>query len=186
MPDNSIALVDETEQIHTSDPECGICMDAFQLVHSPVNAARYHRVASSTKKPFGLSIPCPGSHQYCQGCLASYIKLKIDPDGDGSGNPNMVVFPIRCPECSITDWEVGITDDIASRVLSEKDMLAWVSLIHSYSLILESEQHTYYSITKNCLIAFLVYTVPTSSAQPLSRLMRIWMNHKPNVRCVTS
>ncbi|CAL1708947.1 unnamed protein product [Somion occarium] len=45
--------------------------------------------------------------------------------GDGSGNPSMVVFPLRCPECSLSEWADGIPDDVAARVLSEKNMTTW-------------------------------------------------------------
>lgn len=114
-------------------PSCGICLEEFQLVHSPNNAASLHDASSSAKLPFGLSLPCTGSHKYCQDCLRSYIQSKIDPEGDGSGNPNTVVFPIKCPECPIAQWPSGIQDDLATRVLSEKDMLLWVSpLVKSF------------------------------------------------------
>ncbi|KAI0694968.1 hypothetical protein BC835DRAFT_1406347 [Cytidiella melzeri] len=104
---------------------CGICFDEFQVVHSPVNAADAQNVGSSKKLPFGIEMPCPVSHEYCQGCLVQYIKGKVDPLNDGSGNPNTVVFPIRCPGCPITTEEDGIPDDVAERVLTKKDMLTW-------------------------------------------------------------
>ncbi|KAI0340375.1 hypothetical protein BDW22DRAFT_1486226 [Trametopsis cervina] len=124
VDDDFDAQVDSTQQ-KPSINECGICMEAIQLVHSPVNAARYRQVSTSTTRPFGVAIPCPGDHQYCQECLVFYIKLKIDPNGDGRGNPNTIVFPIVCPGCSIADEGGGLTDEIASRILSEKDFQIW-------------------------------------------------------------
>ncbi|TCD68696.1 hypothetical protein EIP91_009980 [Steccherinum ochraceum] len=57
---------------------------------------------------------------------ANYIKTKLDPNDDGSGSPNATVFPIACPECPTEKWIAGISDDVASRVLSEKMMTLWV------------------------------------------------------------
>ncbi|CAL1708948.1 unnamed protein product [Somion occarium] len=104
-------------------PTCGICMETFKATHSPIAAAQ--SANSSSKLPFGLYLPCPKSHPYCAGCLQSYIMTKLDPEGDGSGNPSMVVFPLRCPECSLSEWADGIPDDVAARVLSEKNMTTW-------------------------------------------------------------
>ncbi|KAI0084695.1 hypothetical protein BDY19DRAFT_969625 [Irpex rosettiformis] len=115
----------EPQQFKLVHPTCGICLEEFQLVHSPINASNVHKAASSTKLPFGLQIPCPGNHPYCQACLTQYIRSKVDPSNDGSGNIDTIVFPIRCPGCPITTWKVGITDDIAARVLSEKAMVTW-------------------------------------------------------------
>ncbi|KAI0766295.1 hypothetical protein BC629DRAFT_1596450 [Irpex lacteus] len=106
-------------------PMCGICLDEFQLVHSPLNATKLRPTASSTELPFGMTLGCPSEHAYCQACLVQYIQTKIHPANDGSGSVDAVVFPIRCPECPIDVWEVGVTDDVAERVLSEKGMLLW-------------------------------------------------------------
>ncbi|KAI0766296.1 hypothetical protein BC629DRAFT_1596451 [Irpex lacteus] len=115
----------EPQEFKPVFPICGICLEEFQLVHSPVNASNIHTTSSSTKLAFGIRLPCPVNHAYCQACLVQYIKSKVDPSNDGSGNVDTVVFPIRCPECPITTWESGITDDIATRVLSEKAMVTW-------------------------------------------------------------
>lgn len=62
-----------------------------------------------------------------------YITSKLDPDEDGGGRMDIVVFPLPCPECSSQDWPEGIQDGVAERVLSEKSMELWVSRIHIYS-----------------------------------------------------
>ncbi|KAI5834944.1 hypothetical protein K523DRAFT_360231 [Schizophyllum commune Tattone D] len=114
------AIVD----IPNGAPICGICLDVFQLTHSPIKAAA--SANSSSKLPFGLRLPCPSGHSYCIDCLSSHIKSKLDPSGDGTGaGPSAIVFPIRCPECSPEEWPTGITDDVAQRVLSEKGMVMW-------------------------------------------------------------
>lgn len=46
--------------------------------------------------------------------------------GDGTGSPDVIVFPILCPECPLAVWETGITDEIANRICSEQDMILWV------------------------------------------------------------
>ncbi|KAI1798029.1 hypothetical protein LXA43DRAFT_1106215 [Ganoderma leucocontextum] len=102
---------------------CGVCMEPFQATHSP--AAAVQSANSSGRMQFGTRLPCPRSHGYCISCLNSYINSKLDPDGNGASNPNAVVFPIRCPECSVNDWPEGIPDEIAQRVLTEKGMTLW-------------------------------------------------------------
>ncbi|KAI8986715.1 hypothetical protein BD414DRAFT_486849 [Trametes punicea] len=104
-------------------PTCGICMEPFQETYSPVTAAR--SANSSARLQFGTRLPCPGSHSYCISCLNSYIHSKLDPDGMRSMGHDAVVFPIRCPECPITQWPEGITDAVAEKVLSEKGMVLW-------------------------------------------------------------
>lgn len=103
---------------------CGICMDAFQPTYSPYTASL--SANSSSRLQFGLRLPCPQQHAYCVGCLTSYIESKLDPDGKGSGNTGIIVFPIRCPECPITDFMDGIADEIAARVLGPEKMVLWV------------------------------------------------------------
>jgi len=103
---------------------CGICFEPFQATHSPISAAL--TANSSAKLPFGLRLPCPGQHPYCISCLAEYIRGKLDPSGTGDMNTNTLVFPIRCPGCPITDWETGIQDDVAEKVLDGGSMFIWV------------------------------------------------------------
>jgi hypothetical protein len=103
---------------------CGICMDAFQPTYSPYTASL--SANSSSRLQFGLRLPCPQQHAYCVGCLTSYIEMKLDPEGKGGGNSGIIVFPIRCPECPITDYMDGIPDDIAGRVLGPEKMVLWV------------------------------------------------------------
>ena len=123
-------------------PTCGICFEEFQLVHSPINASNIHKAASSTQLPFGISMPCPAAHTYCQACLGQYVKSKIDPSCDGTGSPDAIVFPLRCPECPIEIWEEGISESVAARVLSEEDMVTWVSIsYHPKTLDLNDFQH---------------------------------------------
>lgn len=141
---------------NVSIPTCAICFEPFQATHLPLSASR--SANSSSKLPFGLNLPCPASHTYCLGCLSSYLKNKLDPQGDGSGNPvEVMVFPIRCPECPIVEWAEGIDDSVAERVLDEKGMLLWVGSFYS------AEQQTNlicipHSTIKNCLTVCLVIT----------------------------
>ncbi|KAI0674525.1 hypothetical protein C8Q78DRAFT_1015358 [Trametes maxima] len=105
-------------------PICGICMEPFQATHSPAAAAR--TANSSSRLQFGTYLPCPREHAYCISCLNGYIHSKLDPEGNGTGTSlNAVVFPIRCPECSLAEWPAGIPDVVAERVLSEKGMVLW-------------------------------------------------------------
>ncbi|KAI0073639.1 hypothetical protein K474DRAFT_1720258 [Panus rudis PR-1116 ss-1] len=127
---------DEEGEVNTQYPLCGICMEPFHATHSPISASS--SANSSSRLPFGLHLPCPQSHAYCIDCLSSYIRSKLDPEGDGNGTLNAVVFPIRCPECPLADWTEGIPDEVASRVLSEKVMAIWF-----HQKLLDSLPRTY-------------------------------------------
>ncbi|KAI0938557.1 hypothetical protein AcV5_000209 [Taiwanofungus camphoratus] len=105
----------------TPYPTCGICMESFQVTYSPIAASA--SANSSSRLPFGLRLTCPGSHAYCMVYLDAYIRKMLDPEGDGGGNSGTVVFPIRCPECPITEWVGGIPDEIAEKILPEQEML---------------------------------------------------------------
>ncbi|KAL4245496.1 hypothetical protein ABKN59_009402 [Abortiporus biennis] len=127
---SKITIANKKDDILLSDkssptpyPICTICMDPFQLTFSPIAASK--SANSSAKLPFGLSLPCPNSHSYCLDCISHYIKSKLDPEGDGTGNNNAVVFPIKCPECDLQQWGEGIGDDVAKRVLDEKEITLW-------------------------------------------------------------
>ncbi|KAJ7637178.1 hypothetical protein FB45DRAFT_789450 [Roridomyces roridus] len=115
---------------------CGICMDAFQPTYSPYNASI--SANSSSRLQFGLRLPCPQQHGYCVGCLTSYIESKLDPDGKGSGNSGIIVFPIRCPECPMTEFMDGISDEVAERVLGPEKMVLW-----DHQKLLNSIPHLY-------------------------------------------
>lgn len=104
---------------------CGICMEPFQPTYSPISATT--TATSHDRVAFGLFLPCPGSHGYCISCLSTYITSKLDPDEDGGGRMDIVVFPLLCPECSSQQWPQGIEDGVAERVLGEKAMGLWVS-----------------------------------------------------------
>ncbi|KAJ7770461.1 hypothetical protein B0H16DRAFT_1515548 [Mycena metata] len=114
---------------------CGICMDAFQPTYSPYTASL--SANSSSRVQFGLRLPCPQQHAYCVGCLISYVESKLDPEGKG-GNSGVVVFPIRCPECPITEFIDGIPDEIAARVLGPEKMVLW-----DHQKLLNSIPHMY-------------------------------------------
>jgi hypothetical protein len=105
------------------NPSCGICLEPIKLTHSPIKASV--SANSSSKLPFGLSLPCPHAHSYCGDCLSSYIRSKLDPNGNGEGTFERIVFPVACPECPLTEWAVGIEEHVAVRVLSEKVMHIW-------------------------------------------------------------
>ena len=105
-------------------PTCGICLEQFQVTYSPISASL--TANSSARLPFGLRLPCPGQHTYCISCISEYIKRKLDPSGTEDTNTNITVFPIRCPECPITDWESGIEDDVAERLFDAESMSVWV------------------------------------------------------------
>jgi hypothetical protein len=120
-------LADFTSSEYTKSnpyPICDICFEPFQVTHSPISAAL--TANSSAKLPFGLRLPCPGQHPYCISCLSEYIKGKLDPSGTGDISTNIIVFPILCPGCPFTDWESGIQDDTAKKVLDAESMGAWV------------------------------------------------------------
>ncbi|KAJ7152586.1 hypothetical protein C8R43DRAFT_1003009 [Mycena crocata] len=114
---------------------CGICMDAFQPTYSPYAASL--SANSSSRVQFGLRLPCPQQHAYCIGCMTSYIESKLDPEGKG-GNSGIIVFPIRCPECPVTDFIDGIPDDVAERVLGRDKMVLW-----DHQKLLNSIPHLY-------------------------------------------
>ncbi|KAJ6571684.1 hypothetical protein B0H19DRAFT_936268 [Mycena capillaripes] len=121
--------------INAAYATCGICMEAFQPTYSPYTASL--SANSSSRLQFGLRLPCPQQHAYCVGCLISYIESKLDPEGKG-GNSGIIVFPIRCPECPITDFMDGISDEIAARVLGSEKMVLW-----DHQKLLNSIPHIY-------------------------------------------
>ncbi|KAI0827131.1 hypothetical protein BC628DRAFT_1409914 [Trametes gibbosa] len=125
LPPPYYQVATNTEECARQDPYpiCGICMEPFQATYSPAAAAR--SANSSSCLQFGTHLPCPKLHAYCISCLNGYIHSKLDPEGEGVGNPNMVVFPIRCPECPVSEWPAGIPDTIAERVLSDKGLVLW-------------------------------------------------------------
>ncbi|PCH44865.1 hypothetical protein WOLCODRAFT_78291 [Wolfiporia cocos MD-104 SS10] len=131
---------------------CGICMESFQATYSPLAASR--SANSSLRLPYGMRLPCPGNHGYCLGCLSAYIRNKLDPDGDSTFNPDMVVFPVRCPECSVAEWPSGISDDVAERILEEKGMVLW------YHQKLLSSLPKFYCPNKRCSTLVQVHDDP--------------------------
>ncbi|OSD08736.1 hypothetical protein PYCCODRAFT_1455722 [Trametes coccinea BRFM310] len=134
-PPSYMETIKREDSCSTLYPICGICMEPFQVTHSPVAAAR--SANSSSRLQFGTRLPCPRSHAYCISCLNGYIHSKLDPDGTGMVNQTAVIFPIRCPECSIAEWPEGIPDEVAGRVLSEKGMVLW----HSQKLLDSGPRH---------------------------------------------
>lgn len=94
--------------------------------------------------PFGMEVPCPGKHKYCGGCLTSYIRTKLDPNDVGQATVEAIVFPIKCPECTVEAWPAGITESVAERVLSEKTMQLWVSWVFYYLLAALAHIDLYY------------------------------------------
>lgn len=104
---------------------CGICYDPIQLTHSPLKASEPPN--TSAILPFGLSLSCPSAHTYCSHCLTTYIRGRIDPNKDGRGSSDAIVFPIMCPQCTAAEWPGGIGEDIANRILGGRDMDLWVS-----------------------------------------------------------
>lgn len=116
-------------------PSCGICFEPFQATHSPVAASQ--TATSSSRLSYGFRLPCPEEHAYCQPCLTHYVMSKLAPDGNCSGVLETVVFPIKCPECHQGAWEEGISDEVAERFLSEKNMVLW----HAQKLFDSMEKH---------------------------------------------
>ncbi|KAG8902805.1 hypothetical protein FRB99_004104 [Tulasnella sp. 403] len=98
---------------------CGICQEAFLWTINPI-AASLTPSSSTRAALYGLSLPCPASHQYCLDCMTNYIRVKLEAaDGDGGG-----VFPIRCPECPIeVEWEMDT--DTATKVLGQDLLDVW-------------------------------------------------------------
>ena len=119
-------------------PACGICGDAFTDTHSPILSTI--SANSSTRLPFGLHLPCPNQHSYCIGCLSRYIICKLDPDMAGGAREELIVFPIRCPECPSDQWLHGIPDDIAERILTEDRVALWVSRRDIFKLNVSSAE----------------------------------------------
>ena len=103
----------------SSYPTCGICLDVFLAVHSPYAASL--AANSSARLPYGLHLPCPRDHGYCLSCLTLYIQSKLEGIGT-------IVFPIKCPECPPDEWDDGIPDEVAERVLGDgSGMVSWES-----------------------------------------------------------
>lgn len=149
----ALSDMDVNEDIRTSlepspYPPCGICFEAFRVTYSPISASQ--TAMTSSHLIFGLRLPCPEEHSYCQPCLAQYIRSKIAPDGDYSGIIDATVFPIKCPECPEDTWPEGISDDIAQRILNEKDMLLWVRA--TYPLLEKLSVSWIPSTPRNCWI----------------------------------
>lgn len=106
----------ENLEIWPSGSICGICGEGFRKAYNPLEASLS---ASGSSDPvlYGLSLTCPGKHEYCLSCMTSYVRIKLEGE---SGT----IFPIRCPECprDVT-WE--LYDEMAM-VLLGKDLLdAW-------------------------------------------------------------
>ncbi|KAJ7096690.1 hypothetical protein B0H15DRAFT_826053 [Mycena belliarum] len=121
---------EDMEGILSPYATCGICMDPFQPTYTPYAASL--SANSSSRLQFGLRLPCPQQHAYCVGCLASYIDSKL------GGDSGIVVFPIRCPECPITDFIDGIPDEVAERILGKEKMVPW-----DHQKLLNSTPHIY-------------------------------------------
>lgn len=105
-------------------------MEPCQETFSPISASL--SANSSKRLPFGLRLSCPEQHAYCIDCLASYIGHKLESDGGSGKTTDTTVFPIRCPECSIDEWEEGIQAEVAQKVLTEDTMLLWVSVFFPF------------------------------------------------------
>ncbi|KAI6021711.1 hypothetical protein BKA83DRAFT_610824 [Pisolithus microcarpus] len=118
---------DETNHQPSPYLSCGICFEPFQATHSPMAASK--TATSSSRLNFGLHLPCPEEHAYCQPCLSHYIMSKLDPDDNHNG-----VLQTRCHQGV---WEEGISDEVAGRILSEKDMALW----HAQKLYDSMEKH---------------------------------------------
>jgi len=61
-----------------------------------------------------------------------YIRSKLDPEGNGGGCMDTIVFPIVCPECPIDQWTDGIPEEVAMKIFDEKGMVLWVKLALLY------------------------------------------------------
>ncbi|KIM87741.1 hypothetical protein PILCRDRAFT_814454 [Piloderma croceum F 1598] len=133
-------------------PICGICGDAFQNTHSPLSASL--SANSSTRLPFGLHLPCPPQHTYCVNCLSLYIISKLDPDGTGGAPDEQKIFPIRCPECPLDQWTVGIQDDVAERILTRDRITLW----HHRKLL--DSLPRYYCPNRQCSTLVLLHEDP--------------------------
>jgi len=116
IPDKSLDV-----QIGSPYIPCGICHEPFQETFSPISASL--SANSSSRLSFGLRLPCPQRHSYCISCISAYIHHKLEADGKSI---DTIVFPIRCPECPVSDWGGGIQDDVAQKILNEQSLLIWV------------------------------------------------------------
>ncbi|KAG8884824.1 hypothetical protein FRB98_002150 [Tulasnella sp. 332] len=95
---------------------CGICGEGFRKTYNPLKASLS---ASGSSDPvlYGLSLTCPGQHEYCLSCMTSYLRIKLEGESGA-------IFPIRCPECprDVT-WELG--DEMAMGLLGKELLDAW-------------------------------------------------------------
>ncbi|KAG8889131.1 hypothetical protein FRB98_005746, partial [Tulasnella sp. 332] len=96
--------------------KCGICHEPFLITKNPYRAAQTPN--SSNRVSFGQVLPCPGTHGYCIDCMTSYLRTKLE-----DGGADRQVFPIRCPECPPTAWQMD--DDTAKSVLSPDLLNSW-------------------------------------------------------------
>lgn len=163
--------------------KCGICLEPFQITHSPISVVQ--SANSSARLPFGLQLPCPNSHPYCLECVGSYIRSKLDPHGDGKGNFGSVVFPINCPECDEGEWVDGIPDDVASRVVDGAMMDLWVRSIfrsENTEWMLNQGDRSPNSITRNSWTVRRDTIAQILIARSLSNYLKTQMCLRQHVR----
>ena len=160
-------------------PECGICGDVFHQTNSPLAASQ--SANTSTKLSFGLRLPCPSNHAYCIGCLSQYIISKLDPESSGKA-PGAIVFPIRCPECSLDEWSEGLQDETAEKVLTKEHMVTWVRTVFvSFDLIIK----LHFSIINSSWIVNPTTTALIPNALRSSTWMKKEKMHLQPVLCVS-
>jgi len=88
----------------------------------------------------------------------------MDPEGIGAGKAAAVIFPIRCPECPLSEWADGIEDDVAKRILDENGMVQWVSTYLSRPLSMYVRfQPCHYSTIRRFLIHFPAFSARTQN-----------------------
>ncbi|KAG8888616.1 hypothetical protein FRB98_007289 [Tulasnella sp. 332] len=91
---------------------CGICQERFYKTSDPLLATRSNLLPADFAI-YGLTLPCPGQHNYCLACMNSYIRAKVDPDNETGRREQL---SIRCPECPREEgWRME--DDTAVKLL---------------------------------------------------------------------
>jgi len=70
-----------------------------------------------------MRMPCPLQHTFCVPCITKHIRRQLQPDNSA----DVLVFPIRCPNCPANIWADGIPDAVVNLLLFPNDLQLWVS-----------------------------------------------------------
>ena len=108
--------------ITTPYQTCEICFESLLVTYSPISAAILLPSCHS------VSVSCALGTPILRLVLGKYIKEKLYPSGTGDMNTHTLAFPIRCPDCPITQQrEALIRGGIAEKVSDREAISALVS-----------------------------------------------------------